>query len=128
MTINNPEYDVLIGRYRHPNAVRMDDKDTKGKLPVHVILGISEYARIKTRSKPLVRGPGESVAEQTKFGWSIRSPGAEFDKGTMLFTQTSRADFEDLCRLDILGLADTPENQETVYENFKERLERNSAG
>ena len=124
LTINNPEYDVLIGRYEYLNAVRMDDKDTKDKLPIHVILGISEYARIKTRSKPLVGGPEEPVAEQTKFGWSIMSPGAEFDKGTMLFTQTSRADFEDLCRLDILGLADTPENQDTVYEDFKERLER----
>ena len=46
----------------------------------------------------------------------------------MLFTQTSRADFEDLFRLDILDLADTPENQDTVYEDFKERLERDSAG
>ena len=61
LTINNPEYDVLIGRYQHLNAVRMDDKDTKGKLPIHVILGISEYARIKTRSKPLVGCPGEPV-------------------------------------------------------------------
>ena len=59
LTINNPEYDVLIGRYQHLNAVRMDDKDTKDKLPIHVILGISEYAQIKTRSKPLVGGPGE---------------------------------------------------------------------
>ena len=106
----------------------MDDNDTKDKLLIHVILGISEYARIKTCSKPLVGGPGEPVAEETKLGWSIMSPRAEFDKGTMLFTQTSRADFEDLCRLDILGLADTPENQDTVYEDFKERLERDSAG
>lgn len=56
------------------------------------------------------------------------SPRAEFDKGTMLFTQTSCADFEDLCRLDILGLADTTENQDMVYEDFKEQLKRDSAG
>ena len=74
LTINNPEYDVLIGRYEYLNAVRMDDKDTKDKLPIHVILGISEYARIKTRSKPLVGGPGEPVAEQTKFEWSTKAP------------------------------------------------------
>ena len=42
------------------------------------------------------------------------SPGDEFDKGTMLFIQTSRTDFEDLYRLDILGLADTAENQNMV--------------
>ena len=59
LTINNPEYDVLIARYQHLNPVRMDDNDTKDKLPIHVILGISEYARIKTCSKPLVGGPGE---------------------------------------------------------------------
>ena len=53
-------------------------------------------------------------AEQTKFGWSIMSPGDKFDKGTMLFIQTSRTDFEDLYRLDILGLADTAENQNVV--------------
>ena len=34
LTINNPEYDVLIGRYQHLNAVRMDDKDTKDKLTI----------------------------------------------------------------------------------------------
>ena len=55
------------------------------------------------------------------------SPGAEFDKDTMLFTQTYRADFENLCRLDILGLADSPENQDIVYEDFKERVERDFA-
>ena len=124
MTINNPEYDVLIGRYQHLNAVQMDDKGTKDRLPIPVILGISEYVRIKTPSKPLMGGPGEPVAEHTMFGWSIMSPGVEFDKSTMLFTQTSLVDFEDLCRLDILGLADTPENQDTVYEDFKERIER----
>jgi hypothetical protein len=128
LTINNPEYDTLIERYQHLNTVRMDDSDTKEKLPIHVILGVSEYARIKTGSKPLVGGPGEPVAEHTKFGWTIMSPEAEFDKGTMLLTQTSRADFENLCRLDVLGLEDTLENQDTVYEDFKEQLERDPAG
>ena len=74
-------------------------EDAVTKLPTKVI---------PKKISALVGGPGEPVAEQTKFGWSIMSPGAEFDKGTMLFTQTSRADFEDLCRLNILGLADTP--------------------
>ena len=57
-----------IARYQHLNAVRMDYNDRKDKLPIHVILGVSEHARIKTCSKPLVGGPGGPVAEQTKFG------------------------------------------------------------
>ena len=57
------------------------------------------------------------------------SPGAEFNKGTMLLTQTSQADFETLCRLDVLGLADTLENdQDTVYQDFKEQLVRKPEG
>ncbi len=51
-----------------------------------------------------------------KLGWIIMSPGEEFDKSTMLLTQTSQTDYEDLCRLDILGLADVPtHDQEAVY-------------
>ena len=65
------------------------------------------------------------MAERTKLGWFIMSPGAEFNKGTMLLTQTSQADFETLCRLDVLGLADIPENdQDAVYQDFKEQLVR----
>ena len=89
---------------------------------MHIILGSGEYARIKTSTKPRIGGNGEPVAEQTKLGWFIMSPGAEFDKGTMLLTQTSQADFENLCRLDVLRLADTPENdQDAVYQDFKEQ-------
>ena len=41
------------------------------------------------------------------------SPGAEFDRSTMLYTQTSQSDFENSCKLDILGLADTPEHDQS---------------
>ena len=69
------------------------------------------------------------MAEKTKFGWVIMSPGAEFDRATMLFTQTSQSEFENLCRLDVLGLADTVENdQNLVYEDFKEQLVRSPEG
>ncbi|XP_028413536.1 uncharacterized protein LOC114536372 [Dendronephthya gigantea] len=57
------------------------------------------------------------------------SPGEEFDKNTMLMTQTSQTDYEELCRLDVLGLADVPtHDQGTVYSEFKEQLTRDPAG
>lgn len=43
----------------------------------------------------------------------------------MLLTQTSIVDYEELCKLDVLGLADTPTgDQSVVYEEFKEQLHR----
>ena len=43
-------------------------------------------------------------------------PGQEFDCDVMLLTQTSQADYEQLCRLDVLGLEDLAENdQQTLY-------------
>ena len=51
------------------------------------------------------------------------SPGKEFDKNTMLLTQTSQSDYENLCRLDVLGLRDvTDHDQSIVFDEFKERL------
>ena len=72
----------------------MDDHNMKSQLPIHVILGSGEYARIKTATKPLIGGEGEPVAERTKLGWMILSPGAEFDKTKMFLTQTSQMDFD----------------------------------
>ena len=46
-SVNNPQYGDLIKRYQHLNPVRMIDTDTKSQLPIHVILGSGDYARIK---------------------------------------------------------------------------------
>ncbi len=59
----------------------------------------------------------------------MMSPGKEFDHSKMLLTQTSQADYEDLCRLDVLGLEDTPEHdQYAVHAEFRERLVRHPEG
>ncbi len=57
------------------------------------------------------------------------SPGADFDKTTVLLTQTSQSDYENLCRLDVLGIADSGESDhEIVYQDFKEQLQRSPDG
>ena len=107
----------------------MDDFDMKPQLPIHLVLGSSEYARIKTRTKLLVGNDGKPIAETKKRGWFIMSTGVEFDRTSMMLTQTSQADCENLCRLDVLGLADSSESdQEGVYEDYKENLGRNRTG
>ena len=129
LTLENPQYQQKINQYAHLQGISMDDDDTKLELPVHLILGASEYAQIKTETKPRVGQPGEPVAQQTRFGWTVISPGKEIDLGSILFTQTSNVDYENLCWLDVLGLKDTPPgSQENVYEEFQEQLTRSPEG
>ena len=42
------------------------------------------------------RAVGEPTAEQTRFGWTIMSSGAEIDSQNMFLTQTSIGDYEEL--------------------------------
>ena len=129
LTIENPHYAQLIRDNAHLSGVEITDNDKKSQLPVHVILGSGEYARIKTESKPQVGNDSEPVAELTKLGWFVMSPGAEVDCKTMVLTQTSQSDYEELCHVDVLGLADTSENdQSMVHAEFKEQLVRAGEG
>ena len=91
----------------------MIDQDTKQRLPIHLTLKNGEYSRIKTSTKPLVgrEDGGGAVGEKTKLAWFMMSPGIDFDRSPVLLTQTSQSDFENLCRLDVLGLADFVENK-----------------
>ncbi|XP_028415015.1 uncharacterized protein LOC114538094 [Dendronephthya gigantea] len=53
LTVDNLNHPELIKRYDHLNGVNMNDTDTKRELPVHLILGITEYTKIKTKIKNL---------------------------------------------------------------------------
>ena len=47
----------------------------------------------------------------------------------MMLTQTSQTDYEELCRMDVLGLADSSEHHQlAAYREFKEQLVRNQEG
>jgi hypothetical protein len=106
LTLDNPKYKEIIANYSHLDGIIMQDEDEKERLPVHLILGAGDYSKIKTASKPRIGSPGEPVAELTKFGWTIMSPGEEVNLNNMLLTQVHRDDYEQLCRLDVLGLQD----------------------
>ena len=105
----------------------MTDREEKSNLPVHIILETSEYARIKTPNKPRMGRPGEPIAELTKFGWTILSPGKEVDLNNMFLTQVRGADYNALCSLDVLGLRDT-QPEVDVYEDLKKQPEVTKAG
>ena len=51
------------------------------------------------------------------------SPGQEFDVRSVMLTKAYQYDYEQLCRTDVLGLADAPEQSQTVvHAEFKEQL------
>ena len=115
--VRNPNCEKLLHKHDHLRGVTMDDGDTKLQLSIHLVLENGEYARIKTSSKPFIgKEEGKPIAERTKFGWVIMSPGVELERSTMLLTQNSQSDFDRLCRLDVLGLEDSIESdQNLVY-------------
>ena len=130
LSIRNPGYDKLICEHDHLRTITIDDDDAKQQLLIHLVLGNGEYACIKTSTKPLVgRGDREACGQENKIWLGDMSPGIDFDCSMMFLTQMLQSDFESLCRLDILGLADSMENdQNIVYDDFKERLVRDPSG
>ena len=130
LTLENPKYKELLNKYTHLRDVEMDDICDDEQLPVHVIIGANDFAKIRTGERLRVGRRGDPVAEFTRFGWSIMSPGGEVDSVCNAYLAvTPTFDYERLCALDVLGLQDPPSgNQVDVYEEFKEQLTRSSDG
>ena len=82
----------------------INDSDTKPEILVHIILGVSDYTRIKTPETPRVDLIGELIAELMKFGWVFVSPEFNSKMTNILFSKTSQYDYENLGCLDCLGI------------------------
>ena len=100
LTLTNPWYKDILAEYNHLREVEIDDVDLKKELPVHLILGTSKYARIKTETTPKMGKPAEPIAELTRFERIFMTSGSEPLLTQMFLTQTSKVDYEELYRLD----------------------------
>ena len=115
MEIDNPRYEELLSKYNHLKGVKISESEDKPQLTIHVVLGVNEYATIKTTTAARVGTPGQPIAEHTRLGWIMMSPGRGDVANPLLLTRSTSTDYEQLCALDVLGLADSPENdQDTV--------------
>jgi len=131
LVLENPGYEQVTESNPHLKEVRMDDDDRKKMLhvPVHIILGAKDFAKIRTREQLRVGRRGDPVAEFTRFGWTITSPGADSGLPLALLAVNSNADYEKLGALDVLGLVDSASgDQSAVYDKFKEQLVRSPEG
>ena len=64
LSLENPRYQQVLEKYDHLKGVKMDDMDTKEFLPVHLILGVCDYTKIKTETAPLIRATNDPIARQ----------------------------------------------------------------
>ena len=107
----------------------MHDIDTKNLLPIQIILGASDFAKIKMGTCPRVDQIGEPFAEQLKMGWVIMLPDRESDIVSALFTKTFVNDHEKLYDTDVLGLKESHYKiDDYVYDKFKKQLKRDKEG
>ncbi len=129
LSLENPYYKDVLEKHSHLRGVRIDDDyDKKELLPIHLILGANDCAKIRTSENLRVGRSGEPVAEHTKFGWSIMSPGTEQEVSLGCLAVNSVTDYNNLCSLDVLGLADTTGHGSNVLGEFKEQLTRSEEG
>ena len=129
ISLPNSCYQDLIQEFRYLKGVSMDDTDNKANLPIHKILGVSEYSRIKTKHVLRIGKPGEPITEYTAFGWTIMSGGKEKGFNQMLLARDTKVDYAELCKLDVLGIKDKNKGRNVeVYQEFKEQLGRDETG
>ena len=124
-TLNNPRIADLKRKYSY--RIHFDCEDERDQHPVHLILGVGDITRTKTACCK-IGGPDEPIAEKTTLGWTIMGPG-KMETNSLYFTKTSQEDYRQLYSLDVLGLEDRFEgDQSVVHEEFKEQLERKPDG
>ena len=122
LSLPNPNYMEIISHFPQPNDIKLNDAVKKKKLPVHVILGVSNYAKTKMQKRHRIGQPGDSIAELTRFGWFIMSLGYECNLSHLLFSNTSVQDYEKLCSLDALGMEENHSlNDAEILDRFIKR-------
>ena len=99
------KYSKILKNYPHLTEVHMNDTDEKEQLPVHIILGASDFVKIKMEKSPWVGKIGEPFGELTKMGFVMMSPGRESDLVKL-------SHYEKLCGTDILGLEENQYNHD----------------
>ena len=66
LELPNPEYQNLQNSYQRLKNIKINGMIKKLELPVHVILGVNDYNRIKIQESPRVSLPGLPTADLSK--------------------------------------------------------------
>eukprot|EP00794_Sanderia_malayensis_P001857 gene1857-2095_t len=107
----NPRSKALKKKYDRFRCLSFSDEGAmEDMLPVHLILGTSDFQRIRV-TEPLVLGPNpdrDPGAEITMLGWTLSEKTVSGEVGTEkgFFANSTKDEFKQLCSLEVLGLSD----------------------
>ena len=119
----------MQNKFAHLSDIIITGHDTKKDFPVHGILWAGDYTKIKTKERARVGKPGEPIAELTRLGWVVISPGQESGLTNMMFSKTSIHDYENLHSLDVLGVKEEHvRRDEVVYDWLRKQLSQSPDG
>ena len=133
-SVPNIHPEIQRKKYAHLKGIWFSDVSRENDLPIHAILGVKDFAHIKTGR--MVKGnKNEPIAEETSLGWtlmgSIQESKSEVQgKRTIMNLAieqptTIREEFKKLYDLDVLGIRD---GNEDVYDEFKDNITRKPDG
>ena len=111
LNVPNPDHGIMLTKYPHLTGIKMNENQAKAALPIQAISGPNDFKKTKTQGIPLIGQIGAPVAELTKLGWVIMSPGQESSCSNVLLRRAAINTYEELCSLDVLGLSDTSSKQ-----------------
>ena len=52
LNVPNPNYETIFTKYPHLTGIKMNENQTKATLAIPVILGASDFSKIKTQEGP----------------------------------------------------------------------------
>ena len=128
----NPNIGLIKGRIPRLRRIHFFDEGTSSEnVPIHIILGVGDYQRIRTSEPPIFGNKlgTDPVAEYTKLGWTLfggKNCSETTDKQFLI--RIGQEEFERMCSLDVLGLADPITNKEFSHEEFKDQIKYNENG
>ena len=117
LNVPYPDYGTMLTKYPHLTGIKMNENQTKVTLPIHVILGASDFTKIKAQERPRIRQIGDPVKESSYSNVLLRTAAINT--------------YEELCSLDVVGLSDTQhlsKPDDVVLEKFKSQLTQNENG
>eukprot|EP00794_Sanderia_malayensis_P006668 gene6668-biopygen5443 len=132
-SVPNIHPDLQRMKYPHLKGIWFSDVSSDKDLQIHAILGVKDYAHIKTGR--IIKGDrNEPIAEETTLGWTLMGGVQDDDQRTsnrsitnvMVEKPSSIAeDFKKLYDVDILGIKD---GSEDVYEEFQDNITKLNDG
>ena len=104
-----------------------EEESQERELPVHILLGVRDYTRIKDGKRPVMGKDSDApIAESTRFGWvisggNLKKHGREF---CQFRRETVQHEFEQLCSIDVLGLTESKMDStaEFNHDMFKRQI------